>query len=251
MRSPWLSIVVPAYNEEESLALVYERVVDTFGGTSDWELIFVDDGSEDRTSTVIGELVGKDSRVRGLSLRPNSGQTTAIRIGATHAQGALIATMDADLQNDPADLPVMIDALGSNGAVVGFRTERHDTQWRRFSSRIANAIRNRITGDFVRDTGCSLKVFRAEAVRALPLVEGMHRFLPTLLRMHGHSVIEHPVSHRPRVAGVSKYGTFDRALPAAVDLLAVRWLASRTRLPDVLEVTEAVSPRPVEPASPR
>ena len=231
-----LSIVVPAYNEEDNLDALYGSVFETFGGDRHWELILVDDGSEDRTAKVIGELAGKDPRVRGVSLSPNSGQTTAIRVGLARARGSLIATMDADLQNDPADLPAMIDALGPNDAVVGYRTVRPDSPWRRLSSRVANSVRNRVTGDFVRDTGCSLKVFRAEAVRALPLVEGMHRFLPTLLRLHGYQVVEHPVSHRPRLAGRSKYGSLDRALPASVDLMGVRWLASRIRRPDVATI---------------
>ena len=126
----------------------------------------------------------------------------------------------------------MVAALGDHHAVVGHRVRRRDTWLKRASSRVANAVRNSISGDDIRDTGCSLKVFRADAIRTLPLFEGMHRFLPTLLRYHGFSVIEHGVSHRPRVAGISKYGVRNRAWRAFKDLLAVRWMRGRLlRLP--------------------
>jgi glycosyltransferase involved in cell wall biosynthesis len=143
------------------------------------------------------------------------------------ARGALVATLDADLQNDPADLPRMIERLGAHDAVVGYRVGRRDDFVRRASSRIANRIRNTLSRDSIRDTGCSLKVFRVEAIRSIPWFEGMHRFLPTLLRYRGFSVLEHPVSHHPRRAGKSKYGVRNRAWRAFRDLLAVRWMRGR------------------------
>jgi glycosyltransferase involved in cell wall biosynthesis len=154
------------------------------------------------------------------------------------ARGTLIATLDADLQNDPADLMGMIKALGDADAVVGYRVVRHDSWLRRVSSRIGNGVRNRLSGDGIRDTGCSLKVFRASAITSVPLFEGMHRFLPTLLRFHGFSVIEFPVSHRPRVAGKSKYGVLNRAWVGFKDLLAVRWMRQRIIRPQVQGLTE-------------
>jgi glycosyltransferase involved in cell wall biosynthesis len=161
----------------------------------------------------------------------------ATAAGIQFARGQLIATLDADMQNDPVDLPTMIAKLGQSDAVVGYRLKRRDTFVRRASSKVANAIRNRISGDTIRDTGCSLKVFRAEAIRAIPLFEGMHRFLPTLLRYHGFVVVEHPVSHHPRTAGKSKYGVLNRAWRAFKDLLAVRWMRTRLIRWPIAEVT--------------
>ena len=188
------------------------QVQKALGDTLPWELIIVDDGSRDGTSRII-QRAGppRRPRARGASLACNSGQTAATQVGIGMARGALIATLDADLQNDPADLVGMIEALGDADAVVGYRVVRHDNWLRRVSSRIANAVRNRLSGDNIRDTGCSLKVFRAAAITRVPLFEGMHRFLPTLLRFHGFSVIEFPVSHHPRMAGKSKYGVLNRA----------------------------------------
>jgi len=232
-RPPDISLVVPAYNEEESLPALYTRIVESLGSRLRWEMIVVDDGSSDRTAERITELAHDDARVRGATLVHNSGQTSATRVGIEMARGALIATLDADLQNDPADLPAMIASLGDADAVVGYRVVRRDNLLRRLSSRIGNSVRNRLSGDNIRDTGCSLKVFRADAIRKIPLFEGMHRFLPTLLRFHGYRVIEYPVSHRPRVAGQSKYGVLNRAWVAFKDLLAVRWMRKRIVRPEV------------------
>ena len=226
-------MVVPARDEEDCLPALYGRVLEVFGSGVAWELILVDDGSRDRTRALIRELGEKDDRVRGVFLARSQGQSTALRVGIDAARAPLVATLDADLQNDPADLPGMIEALEGNDAVVGYRTTRQDDLLRRASSRIANAIRNAVTGDSIRDTGCSLKLFRAEAIREVPFYDGMHRFLPTLLRQRGYRVIEHPVRHRPRVAGRSKYGVWNRAGRALLDLLAVRWMASRTVRPEV------------------
>ncbi len=233
MTVPSLSLVVPAYDEEDCLPALYGRVLEVFGNSLAWELILVDDGSRDRTGAVIRELAEKDPRVRARILTRNCGQTTALRVGVEAARGPLVATLDADLQNDPADLLGMLEALGENDAVVGYRTERHDDWLRRASSQVANAIRNVVTGDRVRDTGCSLKLFRTEAIRKVLLFDGMHRFLPTLLRIHGYRVIEHPVSHHPRLAGASKYGVSNRAWRTFKDLLAVRWMRSRIVRPEV------------------
>lgn len=241
VRPPDLSLVVPAYNEEASLPALYQRIVEALGDRLRWELIVVDDGSSDRTAARAKELSKRDARVRAASLVRNSGQTTATRVGIEMAQAPLIATLDADLQNDPADLPAMIDILTQNPdvhAVVGYRTVRRDNLVRRLSSRIANSIRNRLSGDDIRDTGCSLKVFRAAPLKSMPLFEGMHRFLPTLLRFHGYQVVEHPVSHRPRVAGESKYGVLNRAWVAFKDLLAVRWMRNRIVRPDVVMLND-------------
>ncbi len=233
-----VSLVAPVYDELENLTPLYERVVEVFGDRVRWELILVDDGSRDGSRNAIRALAKRDPRVVGAFFAHNCGQTAATSAGIQLARGDLIATLDADLQNDPADLPAMIDSLRGHDAVVGYRTKRHDPLLRRASSRIANAIRNSISEDRIRDTGCSLKLFRARAIQTIPLFEGMHRFLPTLLRYHGYSVIEHPVNHKPRVAGRSKYGVWNRALRGLKDLFAVRWMRGRLlRLP-LEEVTD-------------
>ena len=235
-----LSLVAPVFNEEANLEPLYERVVEVFGAETRWELVLVDDGSRDRSPQVMKELRRRDARVRCVFFERNCGQTTAMRAGILHARAALIATLDADLQNDPLDLPRMIELLGTNDAVVGYRLKRNDNFVRRASSRIANRVRNWLSQDSIRDTGCSLKVFRAQAIREVPLhFEGMHRFMPTLLRYYGFAVIEHPVSHHPRRAGVSKYGVLNRAFRAFRDLLAVRWMRTRIRrLPIVVEESD-------------
>jgi dolichol-phosphate mannosyltransferase len=234
-----LSLIAPVYEEEENLERLVARVVEIFGTSLHWELVLVDDGSKDRSAELIKQLAAKDPRVVGVFFSRNRGQTAATAAGIHLARGRLIATMDADMQNDPADLPAMIAKIEGHDAVVGYRLKRRDNFIRRASSRFANRLRNWISKDSIRDTGCSLKVFRAEAIQAIPLFEGMHRFLPTLLRYHGYSVIEHPVNHHPRVAGVSKYGVWNRAFRALKDLFAVRWMRARLlRLP-IREVTDA------------
>lgn len=225
-----LSLVAPVYDEKDNLEPLYRRVLEVFGERTRWELVLVDDGSRDGSTEVMRGLSERDERVRCVVFERNCGQTTAMRMGIHSSRAPLIATLDADLQNDPGDLPAMLEKLGKHDAVVGYRLKRNDNFVRRASSRIANRIRNALSGDSIRDTGCSLKVFRAHAIREIPLhFEGMHRFMPTLLRYYGFSVIEHPVSHHPRRAGSSKYGVFNRAFRALRDLFAVRWMRSRIR----------------------
>ena len=229
--APEISVVVPVFDEVDNLRPLLARVAAALRGRP-FELVLVDDGSRDGSAALIAALEREDARVRGLFHPVNLGQTAAIASGIRAARAPWIATLDADLQNDPADLPRLLLAAGEHDAVVGYRAGRKDTWVRRASSRVANAVRDRVTGDRVTDTGCSLKVFRAEAIRAVPFFEGMHRFLPTLLRWHGFSVIELPVSHHPRTAGRSKNGIGNRLVPALVDLCAVRWMRSRIIRPD-------------------
>jgi dolichol-phosphate mannosyltransferase len=226
-----LTLVAPVRDEAPNLRALHERCESALAGIV-WELVLVDDGSRDGSDLVIRELAARDERVRGVFFEHNCGQTSATRAGILAARAPLIATLDADLQNDPADLRGMIERLQEHDAVVGYRVVRRDGLVRRISSRIANAIRNELSGDSIRDTGCALKLFRAEALDGLYWFEGMHRFLPTVLRIHGRSVIEHPVSHHPRTRGRSKYGIRNRMVRAFVDLLAVRWMrARRIRMP--------------------
>lgn len=236
-----VSLVAPVFDELPNLDALVARVAEVFGDGTRWELVLVDDGSRDGSAQKIRELAARDPRVVGAFFAHNCGQTAATAAGLALARAPLVATLDADLQNDPADLPAMIAKLSDArlDAVVGYRLKRRDTFVRRASSKIANAIRNWISKDDIRDTGCSLKVFRTDAIQAIPLFEGMHRFLPTLLRYHGFTVAEHPVNHRPRVAGKSKYGVYNRAFRALKDLLAVRWMRARLIKLPLSEVTDA------------
>lgn len=226
--APLLSVVVPAYNEEENIEpLLRELVARLEEIGKPFEILLVDDGSADRGPEIARALARQEARLRVLRLLERSGQSAAFDAGFRAARGELIVTMDADLQNDPADLRGLLDALPGWDAVVGWRRVRRDSWLKRVSSRLSNAIRNRVSGDRIIDTGCSLKLFRREALRSIKMYDGMHRFLPTLLRLEGLRVREVPVNHRPRVRGRSKYNVRNRAVRAFLDLLAVRWMRAR------------------------
>jgi glycosyltransferase involved in cell wall biosynthesis len=226
-----VSVVVPVFNERDNLdPLVRElrAVLEPAGLTG--EIVLVDDGSSDGSAERIAELA-RDSaarvRVRGVHFRRNCGQTAAFDAGFKVARGRAVVTVDADLQNDPRDIPRLLDALRESDAAVGYRARREDSWLRRVSSRIANGVRNRLSGDDIIDTGCSLKAFRRDALAELKLFTGMHRFLPTLLRIEGRRVVQVPVNHRPRMHGTSKYGVWNRVFVSFFDLLAVRWMKKR------------------------
>jgi dolichol-phosphate mannosyltransferase len=223
--SPALSVVVPLYNEEGNIAEL-QREIDAALAGIDYELVLVDDGSTD--ATVLRVL--QSERVRLLEFEKNAGQSAAMHAGIFAAHAPVIVTLDGDLQNDPADIPAMVAKLEEGWDLVcGWRAKRKDTSFKRFQSRIANAVRSRFVGDHVRDTGCTLKVMRRECREALLLFHGMHRFIPALIGGMGWRVTEIPVNHRPRVHGVSKYGFGNRALRATMDMFGVRWLNSRRR----------------------
>jgi glycosyltransferase involved in cell wall biosynthesis len=221
-------VVIPAYNERTNVDPCYRELVDVLERHGQpFEVLFVDDGSTDGTDAILRELAGRNPRVRVLRFRRNAGQTAALHAGFQSARGAVVVTMDADLQNDPHDIPKLLAALPGHDAVCGWRVDRQDPWTKRVASRVANRVRDRVTRDGVHDTGCSLKVFRREALGRLRLYRGMHRFLPALLQMEGLLVAEVPVSHRPRRAGVSKYGNWQRLWTGLADLWAVRWMARR------------------------
>jgi glycosyltransferase involved in cell wall biosynthesis len=225
---PDLSIVVPVYNEVDNLDALVEELRGVLPGVArTWEILLVDDGSTDGSAEKIASLARAGLGVRGLHFRENRGQTAAFDAGFKDARGRIVVTMDADLQNDPRDLTVLIEPLDRFDAAVGYRTGRQDTWLRRVSSRIANGVRNSLSGDDIIDTGCSLKAFRRECLAGLKLYSGMHRFLPTLLRIDGFRVTQVPVRHRPRSRGVSKYGVWNRVFRSSADLLAVRWMKKR------------------------
>ncbi len=227
---PDLSLVVPVYNERENLTPLVTEIAAALRGRR-YEIVAVDDGSTDGSLDLLKALKrgGDHPELHLVAFERNAGQTAAFAAGFRAARGRIIVTLDADLQNDPADIPALVDALERTGAtaVVGYRAARQDTPWKRVQSRIANGVRNWLNRETIRDTGCSLKAFRADAVRALPLFSGLHRFLPTLVKLHGGSVAEVPVGHRPRRFGVTKYGMWNRAFRSLADALAVRWMQRR------------------------
>lgn len=224
-----ISVVFPVYNELDNLAPLLAEV-EAVLGTNSLEVIAVDDSSIDGSLQELRRLQTDHERLRVVSLVRHAGQSAAFAAGMAAARGDPIVLMDADGQNDPADVPALLDILDRErecAAVVGYRVDRVDSAWRLFQSRVANSVRNWITGDRVRDTGCSLKVVRSAAAQGLVCFDGMHRFFPTLIRRSGGRVIEAPVSHRPRLSGKSKYGMWNRGFVALRDALGVRWLRLR------------------------
>jgi dolichol-phosphate mannosyltransferase len=230
--NPELSICVPVYNEAENLPLLHAaiaRVIDSRQIAA--ELILVDDGSTDNSWANIEALVMKDSRVRGIKFAANCGETAASDAGLRAARGTYVMTMDADLQNDPADIPAFLAELAKGydcvcGSRVSTRGEG-DSFIRVASSRIANWVRNKLSDENITDAGCTYRAFRRECVGKLKLYRGLHRFIPTLLKMEGFTVVEIPVSNNPRLHGESKYGVWNRLFKSFRDLLAIRWMKSR------------------------
>ncbi len=227
---PEISLVVPVYNEKDNLpVLAHEIAVAMALAGKSWELILVDDGSIDGSLALIRDLSTRTPELRYLSFAANCGQSAAFSAGFAAARGSAIVTLDADLQNDPADIPAMLALYGKDGIdmVVGWRKKRQDSPAKRWASKWGNMVRNALTRENIKDTGCSLKVLRASMAKRLPMFAGMHRFLPTLMKMQGARIAEVAVNHRPRLHGASKYGIWDRAKKTCFDLLAVRWMQSR------------------------
>lgn len=228
--TPDLSVVFPVYNEEENVPILLEQIKSALDGKGwSYEIVAVDDGSTDRSLEVLRASREKYPTLRVLTFEKNAGQTAALDAAWRAAKGTFVVSLDADLQNDPADIPGMMQKLEASAAdmVIGVRVNRHDTWSRKMQSKIGNGVRNWITGDHITDTGCSLKLVRREAVDKVKLFTGMHRFLPTLVRMQGYKVIEMPVNHRARQFGTSKYGAMNRAFRGLADCFAVRWMGKR------------------------
>jgi glycosyltransferase involved in cell wall biosynthesis len=228
-----LSIVIPVYNEVENVSRLHEAIKRALAPTSlSYEIIYVDDGSNDGTAAALQSLAGKDGRARVIQLKRNFGQTIALGAGFDHAQGEYIVSMDGDLQNDPADIPGLLDKLKEGyDLVTGWRHDRHDALLRRkVPSRIANLLLARVTGAAIHDTGCSLKAYRAELVRRLPLYAEFHRFIPAMSLLAGARYAEIKVRHHPRRFGKSKYG-LSRVWRVLLDVLVIKMLTAFSSRP--------------------
>ncbi|MCB9877974.1 MAG: glycosyltransferase family 2 protein [Planctomycetes bacterium] len=236
---PRFSLVVPIYNEEENVQNLLAEVEQVLVPHGPFEAVLVDDGSKDRSLERMREFKREHAAdwLRIVTLVKNSGQSAAVMAGVEEARAEIIATLDGDMQNDPRDLPEMVKLVesGAADAVVGVRAKRQDTFVRRASSRIGNGVRNWLTGDKVKDAACGCKAIRRSYWMRVPRFVGMHRFMATLVRYLGGTVVERDVNHRPRAAGTAKYGIGNRMFKGLRDCFAMRWLRSRLLLHQVKE----------------
>jgi glycosyltransferase involved in cell wall biosynthesis len=227
-----VSIVVPVRNEAENLAPLIAEITAVLDGRWAYEIIYVNDGSTDATAARLAELMRQRGNLRQIRHAVSAGQSAAVRSGVRAARGAIVATLDGDGQNDPAFLPKLISAIENGGRVglaAGQRVGRKDTGFKKLQSRVANGVRNAILRDGTRDTGCGLKAFRRDVFLSLPYFDGLHRFLPALVRREGYDIAYVDVIDRPRRSGVSNYGFFDRLWIGIMDLAGVWWLIRRKR----------------------
>ena len=235
-----ISIIVPVFNEAENVLPLAREVGAAFAQVRrEWELVFVDDASTDATWEKVAEARRLDPHVRGLRHHRNAGQSAAVWTGIRATTSPILCTLDGDLQNDPADLPRLLAELERVDFVCGMRLNRQDTWLRKISSRIARGARRRFLKVDFRDTGCAVRAFKREVLQGLFPFNGLHRFLPVLVHGTGATTLEMPVNHRPRVAGVSKYGVWNRLGRGIYDLLAISWfLKRRYRDPGYSELRE-------------
>ena len=229
--TPVLSLVIPCYDEQDNLRPLVAAIraaVDPLKLA--YEIIFTDDASKDKSWEILKELAASDPRIRALRFAFNSGQSAALWAGMKAARGQYLVTLDADLQNDPKDLPKFLEPLKQFDCVCGTRVEARgqgDNFIRVASSRIANWVRNKVSGESISDAGCCYRAFKRECIDNLKFFKGMHRFLPTLFKIEGFTVTEIAVSHNPRTAGQTHYGVWNRLFASSYDLLAVRWMKKR------------------------
>ncbi|MCS3725965.1 glycosyltransferase family 2 protein [Bradyrhizobium betae] len=237
---PAVSIVVPVRNEADNIAPLIEEITTALDGRWAYEIIYVNDGSTDATGERLASIMTQRDNLRQLRHARSGGQSAAVRSGVRAARGAIVATLDGDGQNNPAFLPDLISAVekGSHvGLAAGQRVGRKDTGFKKFQSRVANRVRNAILQDGTRDTGCGLKAFRRDVFLMMPYFDGLHRFLPALVRREGFDIAYVDVIDRPRRSGVSNYGFFDRLWIGIMDLAGVWWLIRRKKpTPEVTEV---------------
>ncbi len=222
------SVVIPLKNEEENiLDLINELEPVMVKVNQPWELICVDDGSTDNTRDILNDLSGKKPYLRTLFFDKNYGQSSAFDAGFRFAKGEIIITLDGDRQNDPTDIPKLLELIESCDMVCGQRKKRKDPWSKKIISKLANAVRSRFCHDGVSDTGCSLKAYRRSCFEKIKMFHGMHRFLPALFLMEGFTIKEVPVNHRERVKGKTKYNFFNRSFNTVSDMFAVRWMNNR------------------------
>ena len=238
---PAVAVVVPVRNEADNIAPLVEEIAAALTGRWAFEVVYVNDGSQDRTETALTQLMAGRPWLRQLRHAQSCGQSAAVRSGVAAARAPLVATIDGDGQNDPAFIPalleMLIDGAPRIGLVAGQRVGRRASGFKKFQSRVANAVRGAVLRDGTRDTGCGLKAFRRDVFLALPYFDGLHRFLPALIRREGYTIGYVDVVDRPRHAGVSNYGMWDRLWVGILDLIGVWWLIRRKkRLPEVTEV---------------
>ena len=220
-----LSLVVPVHDEEANLRPLWSEILALFERLPvPAEVVFVNDGSADGSGALLDAFLAEDPRVRVIDHPRNHGLTAALNTGFRHARGDVIGMLDADLQNPPAEIARLLEALPGHDMAIGWRRDRHDSWLRKAQSRIANAYRNRRTYEQVHDVGCGLKVFRAAILEHVKLFNGMHRFFPTLARMEGYRITEVPVAHRPRAGGQSHFGLWNRLWKGLRDVKVVRWM---------------------------
>ncbi len=225
-----ISVVIPVFNEEENILILNEKLTGVFARLDyEYEIIYVDDGSSDSSRDILKTLAKDDCRIKPVFFRKNSGQSAAMDAGFKAARGELVVTLDADLQNDPEDIELLLNTMkeGNYDTVVGWRYDRQDNLVKKVSSKIANSVRNWLSDEDIADTGCSLKLYKKECLESIKLFNGMHRFLPTLIKMEGYKVGQVKVSHHHRKYGVSKYGISNRLFSGLRDLFAVRWMKAR------------------------
>jgi dolichol-phosphate mannosyltransferase len=238
---PAVSVIVPVKNEAGNIAPLIDEIVAALGARARFEIIYVNDGSTDGTEAELAALMASRPWLRQVKHAASCGQSSAVRTGVSHARAPVAVTLDGDGQNDPAFIPAMLKVLEAGapriGLVAGQRVGRKDTGFKKFQSRIANGVRGALLRDGTRDAGCGLKAFRRDVFLALPYFDGLHRFLPALVRREGYEVGYVDVVDRPRRVGVSNYGLWDRLWVGILDLAGVWWLIRRKRrVPDVTEI---------------
>ena len=238
-----ISIVVPVHNEADNIVPLIEEITQAMNGAEAYEIIYIDDGSHDHSASILIQTQKRVDTLRVIQHQQSCGQSTAIHTGVKAATHPVIATLDGDGQNDPADIPRLYELLieqqkatDNLWMVAGWRNKRHDSAWRLFSSKFANSVRSALLGDQTPDTGCGLKVFFREQFLQLPYFDHMHRFLPALIIRSGGRVLSESVNHRARATGYSKYGTLDRLWAGIIDLLGVLWLQNRAKLTVAKEI---------------